>query len=122
VRKADSLQKEEEPHAVSALSEGLFWAELWKGEPGQVIGPVRGFSNTGIKWRIVKILEKTPAKVQPYSEQIANNAKWALMGGERKQALENCRQELLKKYPYEIFKDKIQNMDPVEIAMSRGGK
>jgi hypothetical protein len=121
-RKAHSIQKEEEPHNVSAIGEGLFWAELWKADPGQMIGPMRGFYSSGVKWRIVKILEKTPAKVQPYSEQVANSVKWAMMGEQRQRVLEDCRTELLAKYPHEIFGDKMQDMDPLEIAMSKGNK
>ena len=120
VRKANSLQKEESPHIVSAVGEGLFWAELWKADPDQTLGPVRGFYGSGVKWRVVKILEKTPAKAQPYSEQVANSVKWALMDERRQRLLEDYREELLKKYPHEIFRDRIKDMDPLEIAMSKG--
>jgi hypothetical protein len=120
VRKAQSLQKEETPHIVSAIGEGLFWDELWKGEPNQVLGPVRGFYGSGVKWRVVKILEKTPPKAQPFTEQLANSVKWALMDEQRQQLLENCRTELLKKYPPEIFRDRIKDLDPLEVALRRG--
>ena len=73
------------PQVVSSAGEGLFWAELWKAEPNQTVGPVRGFYGSGVKWRIVKVLEKTPAKVQPYSEQLANSVKWALIAEQQQQ-------------------------------------
>jgi hypothetical protein len=116
LRKARSLQKQEEPHNVSAIGEGIFWAELWKADPNQTIGPVRGFYGSGVKWRIVRILEKTPAKVQPYSDQIANGVKWAMMSEQRQRLLEDYQKELLAKYPHEIFADRIKGMDPLEIA------
>jgi hypothetical protein len=116
LRKARSLQKQEEPHNVSAIGEGIFWAELWKADPNQTIGPVRGFYGSGVKWRIVRILEKTPAKAQPYSDQIANGVKWAMMSEQRQRLLEDYQKELLAKYPHEIFADRIKGMDPLEIA------
>jgi hypothetical protein len=122
VRKAHSLQKNAEPYNVSARGEGLFWADLWKAEPNQVVGPVRGFYSDGIRWRLVKILAKTPAKTQPYSEQMANRVKWALFAERRKNALAACEKELLGKYPYEIYGDKIKGLDPLEVATNKSGK
>lgn len=122
VKKEHSLQKGAEPHNVSARGEGLFWAELWKAEPNQVVGPLRGFGSDGIQWRLVKILGKTPAKIQPYSEQLANRVKWALLAEQRKNALAACQKELLAKYPHEIYGDKIQGLDPLEVATKRGDK
>ncbi len=119
LRKARSLQKEEDPHQVSAIGEGIFWAELWKADPNQTIGPVRGFYGSGVKWRIVHILEKTPAQAQPYSEQIANGVKWTLISEQRQRLLEDYQKELLAKYPHEIFADRIQGMDPLEIAAGK---
>jgi hypothetical protein len=120
VRIAHSLQKEEVPYPVSASAEGLFWAELCKGEPNQVLGPVRGFYGSGVKWRLVKVLEKTPAQPQVFSEQIANNLKWVWMDEQRQGLLAKYREELLAKYPHEIFLDRIKGMDPLEIAMGKG--
>ena len=122
IKKAQSLQKDEPAHNVSAVGEGLFGAELWRGETNQTVGPLRGFYNSGIKWRVVRILEKTPPKAQAYSEQVANSVKWALMEERRQRLLEDCREELLKKYPHEIFKDRINGLDPLEIAMNKGEK
>ncbi len=122
LKKAHSLQKEQPPYNVSAAGEGLFWAELWRAEANQTVGPLRGFYGSGIKWRVVKILEKTPAKPQAYSEQVANNVKWALMGEQRQRLLEDYREELLKKCLPEIFRDRIKDMDPLEIATNRTDK
>ena len=122
LRKARSLQKEEQPHNVSAIGEGIFWAELWKADPNQTIGPLRGFYGSGGKWRLVRILEKTPAKVQPYSDQVANGVKWAMISGQRQRLLEDYQKELLAKYPHEVFADRIKNLDPLEIAMSKTEK
>jgi hypothetical protein len=120
LKKAHSLQKDEPPHNVSAVGEGLFWAELWRAEPNQTVGPLRGFYGSGVKWRIVRIQEKTPARAQAYSEQVANSVKWALMEERRQRLLEDYREELLQKYPHEIFRDRIKDMDPLEIAMTKG--
>ncbi|OHB65329.1 MAG: hypothetical protein A2Y76_05165 [Planctomycetes bacterium RBG_13_60_9] len=122
VRAGQSLQKDEGPHNVYPGSEGLFWAELWKAEPNQTLGPMKGFHGSGVKWRIVRILEKTPPNVLQYSEQVANSVKWAMMGKQRQQTLDDYRTELLKKYPYEIFGDRIKGLDPLEIALNRDDK
>jgi hypothetical protein len=122
VRKAHSLQKDVEPHNVSARGEGPFWTDLWKAEPNQVVGPLRGFYRDGIKWRLVKILDKTPAQVQPYSDQVASRVKWALFAEQRKKALAACREELLAKYPHEICSDKIKGLDPLEVAATKSGR
>jgi hypothetical protein len=121
-KKVHSLEKEEPPHAVSAVGEGLFWADLWKAEPNQVVGPLRGFHGSGAKWRMVKVLEKTPAKAQPYSEQLGNSLKWVLLAEQRQRLLDEVQAELLKKYPHEIFGDRIKDMDPLEIATNRQDK
>ena len=119
LRTARSLQKQEEPHNVSAIGEGIFWADLWKADPNQTIGPLRGFYSSGVKWRLVRILEKTPARVQPYSEQIANGVKWAMISEQRQRLLEAYQKELVAKYPHEVFADRIKGMDPLEIAAGR---
>lgn len=122
VRKEHSLQKQEVPYVVSSVGEGPFWAELWQAEPNQAVGPVRGFYGSGAKWRMVKVLEKTPAKAQPYSEQLANSVKWTLVADQRRQVLDEYQAELLKKYPHEIFGDRIKDLDPLEIATNREDK
>ncbi len=122
VKKAHSLQQQGAPYLVSETGEGLFWADLWKGDPNQIVGPVKGFYGSGVKWRVVKILAKTPAQPQAYSEQIANNLKWTLLDEQQNRLLAEYRAELLKKYPHEILTDKIKNLDAVQIALSRPDK
>ncbi len=122
VKTAHSLQKDVEVYTLSAGSEGLFWSDVWKGEPNQVLGPMPGFYGSGAKWRIVKVLEKTPAKVQPFSEQLASSIKWALYAEWRRQAVRDFEQELLEKYPHEVFSGRIKDLDPLEIAMQQQDK
>lgn len=119
VKKEHSLQKDGDSYSLSPGGEGLFWANLWKGEPNQVLGPVRGFYGSGVKWRIVKVQEKTPPKAQPYSEQLGNSVKWVMFGEQRQQVLKDYEKQLLEKYPYEIFRDRIKDLDPLEIAMKQ---
>ncbi len=113
-----SLQKLD-PHNVSPGGEGLFWADVWKGDPNQIIGPLRGFHGSGVRWRIVKVLEKKRPQEQSYSDQLANRVKWAIMGRQRQKALGDYHKELLEEYPYEIFSDRIKDLDPLEIAMKQ---
>ena len=122
VKKDHSLRKDGKAHNVYPGGEGLFWTQLWKGEPNDVLGPVKGFYESGLRWRVVKVLEKTPAKVPEYSEQIANRVKWAMVARERQRVLAEYRKELLQKYPHKIFDDRIKGMDPLEIAMEPADK
>jgi len=118
-KKEHSLEKSSEPCPVSADGEGLFWPELWKAEPNQIIGPLRGFYRDGVRWRIVKVLEKKPAKLQPYSASLETRVKWAMLAAHRRELLERCEKELLAKYPHEISQDTIANLDPLELAMKK---
>ncbi len=120
VKSALSLQKDMQPYNVSPRGEGVFWAELSNAEPNQVVGPVRGFYKDGARWRLVKVLDKTPMKIQPYSEQMANRVKWAMLGAQRRDALDRYQKELLDRYPYQIFEDRIKGLDPLEAAMKKG--
>ncbi len=70
VRQKYSLEKKGKPFNTYPSGEGLFWKDLWKGDPNDIVGPVKGFHRKSIKWRIVKILEKNPGKVKGYSSDI----------------------------------------------------
>jgi len=100
----------------------VFWAQLAKSEPNQVLGPIPGFYGNGAKWRLIKVHEVIPAKTQDYSEQIASSAKWMLFGEERRRAVEAMEKELLEKYPHEVYSDRIRDLDPVEIALKQQDK
>ena len=118
MKDAHSLQKEMEPYRIYRSSEGPFWDELWKGEPNQVVGPVKGFYETGLAWRVVKILEKTPAKDRPYSEQLQSTVKWTMFGEQTKGAPRPATsKELREKYSYELYADRIQGIDPLDLAL-----
>ncbi len=115
VKQTYSLQKEGKPFNTSVGSAGMFWEDLWKGDPNEIIGPLKGFHGDGIKWRIVKILEKKPGEVKEYSDNIKNRAKWGLMDEQRKAVMADYRKQLLEKYSYEIYADRIKDIDPLDI-------
>ncbi|HON91734.1 MAG TPA: peptidylprolyl isomerase [Sedimentisphaerales bacterium] len=119
LRQEYSLQKDVSPYHLSPGSEGVFWAHFAKAEPNQLIGPIPGFYEAGAKWRLVKVLEFTPARTQDYSEELAGSAKWMLFGQQRRQALSEREKRLLEKYPHEIFFDRIRDLDPVEILLNQ---
>lgn len=116
VKSTCSLSKNEQAHSVYPGTEGIFWAELWKAEPNEVIGPVRGFYTDGVKWRIVKVLEKRPAQPQPYSDAVRNRVESAITTQRRREILTAYRAELLQRYPYELYADKIKDIDPLEVT------
>jgi len=110
-----SLQKTTKPFDTYPSGEGLFWKDLWKGDPNDIIGPIKGFYRTGVNWRIVKILEKSPGELTGYSDKMDNRIKDKMMSEQRDAILEKYRNELLKKYTYKIYIDKIKGIDPLAI-------
>ena len=115
VRKQYSLEKEGKAFTTHPASEGLFWKDLWAGEPNQIVGPVKGFYRQGISWRIVKILEKIPGKEQPYSSNMERQVKNRIMSEQHEVLIDMYGKELLKKYPYQIYPDSIKDIDPLDI-------
>ncbi len=115
VRQQYSLEQKSKPFHTTASSEGLFWKDLWAGEPNQVLGPLKGFYQQGIKWRIVKILEKTPGQVKPYSSQLDGMIRSRMMSEQSKELAAQYGKELLKEYPFQIYADRIKDLDPLNI-------
>jgi len=115
VRQTYSLEKKSFPYDTSFSSEGMFFEDLWASEPNKVVGPIKGFHRDGIKWRIVKILEKTPAKPAEYSDDMKRRVEMNMMDKKRNEALEKYRKELLEKYTYEIYADRLRDIDPLDI-------
>jgi hypothetical protein len=114
-KKQYSLQKEGQAFYTAAGSEGLFWKDLWVGEPGNILGPLKGFYGQGAKWRIVKILEKTPGQVKEYSPDMESQVKGRMMDERRKNLVAQYNDELLKKYSFQIHADRIKDIDPLKI-------
>lgn len=115
VKQSYSLEKKSSPFDTSLGSERMFFKDLWNGEPNEVMGPIKGFHRDGIKWRIVKILEKKPATVTEYSADNKRRIEAKMMEEQRYTTLEKYRKDLLEKYSYEIYADKIRDIDPLDI-------
>ena len=115
VRQEYSLQKEAEPFSTDPGSEGIFFEDLWKGDPNDILGPVKGFNQNSVKWRIVKILEKKPGEVKEYSTDMERRIKEKMLSEQRESLIAQSGNELLKKYPYKIYAEKIKDIDPLDI-------
>ncbi len=115
VRKTYSLQEKSSSFNTYPGNEGMFFKDLWNGEPNEVVGPVKGFYSDGFKWRIVKILEKKPATVTEYSVDMKRNIEMKMLQEQRNTTLEEYRKELLDKYSHEIYTDRIKNINPLDI-------
>ncbi len=115
VKEKYSLQKDSKPLHTYPGSEGYFWSDLWKGEPNQVLGPLKGFYKEQFKWRIVKVLQKQPGEVKEYSDNMKNAVKRKIMSDKREAVLEKYYKELLEKYPHKIYDDRIKGIDPLNI-------
>lgn len=116
VKETYSLDKNAEPYDSYRNGEGPFWDDLSKGEPNQVVGPMKGFHGDGLAWRVVKILTKTPAKEKPFSE-VRDAVKWTMLSGRRKALLDTYGKELREKYGYELYADRIQGLDPLDVTL-----
>ncbi len=96
-------------------SEGIFWKELYAGEPNDVLGPLKGFHSQKVQWRVVKILEKNPGKPREYKENMNGQIKSKIMSEKNNILLEQYGKELLEKYAHQIYDDKIKGIDPLNI-------
>ena len=115
VKKTFSLQEKSSPFDTSFSNEGIFFKDLWNGNPNEIVGPIKGFHRDGIKWRIVKILEKKPGEVKEFSVDMKQRIEMKMMDKQRNTILEKYRKDLLEKYSYEIYADKIRDIDPLDI-------
>jgi hypothetical protein len=117
VRQEYALEKEGNPSDEYSNSEGVFFKDIWKGEPNEIVGPIKGFYRGGVMWRIVKILEKKPGELVEYSSDayMGFRVKRRIQRELRQEALQKYRKELLEKYPYEIYEDRIKDIDPLNI-------
>jgi len=115
VRQKYSLEKKGRPFNTYPSGEGLFWKDLWKGDPNDIVGPVKGFYRNSIKWRIVKILEKNPGKVKGYSNDMGQRVKERIVSEQRDALLAKYGDVLLKKYPFKIYTERIKDIDPLDI-------
>ena len=123
VKQQYSLRKKEAAYNTSAKAEGVFFEDLWKGEPNQILEPVMGFYPAGdrrrpdwqIRWRVVKILEKKPGKMREYGESVARDVKNKILRQRKEAALSEHRQQLLAKYPHTIYTKRIKDIDPFDI-------
>ncbi len=110
-----SLEKKLKPFTARPSSEGLFWKDLSAGDPNEIVGPVKGFHRQGVKWRIVKILEKKPGTLREYTANMEGQIKDRIMTEQRDALLAERNKELLQKYAYKIYFDRIKDIDPLDI-------
>jgi len=112
VKQQYSLNPKAGPHKTGPKQEGIFFDSLWVGEPNEIIGPVKGFFRNGIKWRVVKILEKKQPQMREYSEKLVERR---IMQLRRETIMAKYREKLLQKYPHTIYIDRIADIDPLNI-------
>lgn len=115
VKEKYSPDEKGKPYYAYPGSEGMFWKELYAGEPNDVLGPLKGFHSQKVQWRIVKIIEKNPGKPREYSENMDGQIKGRIMSERNKVLLDQYGKELLKKYSYQIYADRIKGIDPLNI-------
>jgi hypothetical protein len=112
-----SLRKEEPAHEVWSPNEGAFWGDLAKAEPNSIVGPIKGFFDPRIKWRVVKVIEKKPAAPKAYSDEIKMVVKNAMFAEHSAKTRRDFEKRILAKYPHEIYAEKIKDIDPLEVSL-----
>ncbi|MBN2139140.1 MAG: peptidyl-prolyl cis-trans isomerase [Sedimentisphaerales bacterium] len=115
VKKDVTIDKEAKASSVYPSTEGYFFGELWKGNAGDVLGPLKGMNQEKFRWRIVRILEKHPGEIPEFSEQMTNRVKLELTALKRTALLEKYGEELLEKYPHKIYYNRIKDINPLDI-------
>jgi hypothetical protein len=122
VREQYSLKKNEAAYNTTVSKEGVFFEGLWKAEPGEIVGPVKGFFPKRenrqfellVKWRIVKVIEKKPGELREYSSGVEREVKGKMRRQQREAIMADHRKELLSKYPYKIYADRLKGVNPFE--------
>ncbi|MBN1973045.1 MAG: peptidyl-prolyl cis-trans isomerase [Sedimentisphaerales bacterium] len=114
-KKEYSLFPDGQAYQAYPGTEGYFWNDLWAGEPNYVTGPVKGFHSGSVKWRIVKILEKQKGEQKEFSPEIENNIISFMMSEKAYNIMIDYCLSILKKYHYEIYFDKIKDINPMNI-------
>jgi hypothetical protein len=122
VREQYSLKKNEAAYKTTVMKEGVFFEDLWNAEPGTIVGPIKGFFPKRenrrvellVKWRIVKVIEKKPGKVQEYSSGVAREVKGKMRRQQREAVMVGHRKKLLEKYPYKIYAERLKGVNPFE--------
>jgi hypothetical protein len=115
VKEENTLEKDWKPRERYRGDEGFLWGQLWSAEPGDVVGPMIGFYKEGIKWRLVKILEKQAGDTPAFEGNIPGMAKTKVMSDRRTDVFARYRKELLEQNPHEIYEDKIKGIDPLKM-------
>ena len=115
VKQQYSLEKKLKAFNTQPGSEAIFWKDLWVADPNAIVGPVKGFYQQGVKWRVVKVLEKKPAESKEYNEQMLPRIKDRMMTRQREALLAASRKKLLEKYTHQIYAEKVKEIDVLDI-------
>jgi hypothetical protein len=115
VKQKYSLDKQSKAFYAYPGGESFFWKDLWKGEPNEVVGPLKGTYQQAFKWRVVKVLDKKPGQVKDYSDGMQGRVKGRMMSERRKALLEEYRKDLLAKYEHEVYAERIKDIRPLDI-------
>ena len=115
VKQQYSLEKKLKVFNTQPGSEAIFWKELWAADPNTIVGPIKGFYRQGVKWRVVKVIEKKPAELKEYDVKMLPQIKDRMMTKQRDALVAAYRKELLGKYTHQIYAEKIKDIDVLKI-------
>ncbi len=110
LRERYSLNKQAGPVSVGPGTEGVFFDDLWGGEPDRIVGPLKGLYEGQLTWRIVKIVEKTPGQPREYSADLDDGIKSTIFVQRRQVKLAEYQKQILEKYPYRIYPERFAEL------------
>ncbi len=105
-----SLEKQAGPVSVGPGTEGVFFDDLWGGEPDRIAGPLRGLYGGELAWRIVKIVEKTPGQPRQYSADLDEGIKSRIFVQRRQARQAEYQERILEKYPHRIYPERFTEL------------
>lgn len=123
VKQEYSFAKKDKPVSISPSREGMLSKDLLNAEPNEIVGPMKGFYldrgkrplEWHVKWRVVKVLQKKPGAARESAKGMEREVSRVMRHEQREAVLAKYRKELLQKYPYEIYSEKIKDINPLNI-------
>jgi len=98
---------------ATASSETVFWGQIWRTEPNQVVGPLQGFYRGDLKWRVVSVLEKVPGSDVSLDRRVEESIQSEIYAQRKKAILKPYQDELLQKYDHNIFEFRLSAFNPL---------
>ncbi|MHC4215758.1 MAG: hypothetical protein ACYSWP_20615 [Planctomycetota bacterium] len=115
VKQKYGLLKKKTVVNITSHDDRLFFDRIWESSD-DIEGPFKGIYKGGkvLKWRVVKILDRTEGKLKEYDKGVERSIKRRISHDRREAVLSKYIEEL-SKYEHKIYMDKVRAIDPLDI-------